>query len=196
MKNKGKLLVFMFTVIFLSSLVTLPAMKVKADSSEPIAYSSGLTLYSPVNTTYSSNVIECNGTFNDPRDFESSLNYSIDGNYQGSLPWTLNQNSINNPVAYTLDWSFQLPQLPKGSHQLSIGIEIDLFNSADTIINRTTWVNTVYFMISSSPSHAPSVITVNEQVLIIAAIAVLIALCIGLLRFRKHQKTRPNLNQD
>ena len=118
-----------------------------------IVFSSGLTLYSPVNTTYNSNVVECNGTFNCPKGVQSSLNYSIDGQYQGGLPWSLNPNSIPIPEYYTVNGSFQLPQLPNGSHQLSIGIDEELYSgniTADTLISQTTWVNTVYFTIDSS----------------------------------------------
>jgi hypothetical protein len=79
--RKRKILVFVFAVLFLVSLITLPSASVKADSNEPITFSSGLTLYSPVNTTYNSNVLECNGSFNCPKGVQCSLNYSIDGKY-------------------------------------------------------------------------------------------------------------------
>ena len=177
MNSSSQLLAFMFAVVLLASLVMLPAISVKADSNEPITFSSGLTLYSPVNTTYSSKVVECNGTFTGPRDYEIFLNYSIDGNYQGALPWTLNPNSLNNPATYTLEWSFQLPQLPKGSHQLSIGIEEQLFNSAGALINQTTWVNTVYFTIGSSqPPNVPefSLLAILPLIIAILSIAVIL----------------------
>src|SRR5208283_1868462 len=135
---------------------------VNADSNNPITFSSGLTLYSPVNTTYYSNIVECNGTFDCPKGVQSSLNYSIDGQYQGGLPWSLNPNSIPIPEYYTVNGSFQLPQLPNGSHQLSIGIDEELYSgniTADTLISQTTWVNTVYFTIDScqpTPTLAPT----------------------------------------
>ncbi len=186
MGSNSKLLAFMFAVILLASLVMIPAVSVKADSNEPLTFSSGLTLYSPVNTTYSSKVVECNGTFTGPRDYEIFLNYSIDGNYQGALPWTLNPASINNPSTYTLEWSFQLPQLPKGSHQLSIGIDEELFNSTGTLIDQTTRVNTVYFTTGSSqPPTVPelSLLAILPLIITVLSIAVI-------LRHRK--TTKPN----
>jgi hypothetical protein len=66
MNSSSKLFAFILAVVFLASLAVLPAMKVNADSREPVPFSSGLTLYSPVNTTYNSNVVECNGTFIGP----------------------------------------------------------------------------------------------------------------------------------
>ena len=48
------------------------------------------------------------------------------------------------PTYYTVDGSFQLPQLANGSHRLSIGIE------EGGPSNRTTWINTIYFTIGLS----------------------------------------------
>ena len=182
MNGCSKLFAFIFAVVFLTSLAMLPSMSVTADSSEPITFSSGLTLYSPVNTTYSSNVVECNGTFIGPIEYEMSLNYSIDGNYQGSLPWTLNQNSTNS-TTYTLDWSFQLPKLSAGTHQLSIGIERQLFTNAGALISQTTWVNTAYFTIS--PSQPTS--SILEFSLL--AVLLLILAVLFITAYLRHRKT-------
>jgi hypothetical protein len=191
--SKRKTLVFIFAAFFLVSLVTLPAASVKADSNEPITFSSGLTLYSPVNTTYSSNVLECNGSFNCPKGVPCSLNYSIDGKIQGGqggLPWNLDVNSMRIPTYYTIDGSFQLPQLPNGSHQLSIGIQ------EGGPSNRTTWVNTIFFTISVnqptptltstiSPSPTPSV---PEFSGLIIPLLLIITMTGGLLiYFKKHK---------
>jgi hypothetical protein len=172
MNSRSKLLIFMFAVVFLSSLIILPAMRVKADSTQPIAFSSGLTLYSPLNTTYSSTVLECNGTFVGPIEYEASLNYSIDGNYQGSLPWTLNQN-LTNSATYTLEWAFQLPQLTKGAHQLSIGVEEQLFSSAGVLEKQTTSVNTVGFTINRS-QPTPTVFEFSLVAILLLIVAVLL----------------------
>jgi hypothetical protein len=196
----------MFSVVFLASLVMLPVMRVGANSNEPITYSSGLTLYSPVNTTYSSSIIECNGTFDCPKGVQSSLNYSIDGKYQEGLPWKLDVNSIGNPDIYTIVGSFQLPQLSNGTHQLSIGIDEALYSQPvfdefgramikqPELINSTSWVNTVYFTIGSSqptptPSSAIGALIPAPMIAIIATVAVLVVTIISLLLFRRHRKT-------
>lgn len=168
MRNWRKL-VFFFPIVFIVSLVMFPAITVKADSNTPLSFSSGLTLYSPVNTTYNSNVVECNGTFNWPKPFQVSLNYSIDGEDQGALLWNLDVNSISIPDYSTIAGSFPLPQLSNGVHQLSVGIDEELFNNtgaAHELINQTSWVNTVYFTISASqptptltPTPIPTTIT-------------------------------------
>ncbi len=154
---------FTLFLILIIAMLSLTFLTVKADSNQPITFSSGLTLYSPINTTYNSNVVECNGTFNWPKPSQVSLNYSIDGEDQGALLWSLDVNSISIPEYSTIAGSFQLPQLPNGPHQLSVGIDEELYNntgSAHELINQTTWVNTVYFTISANqptPTPTPTV---------------------------------------
>ena len=181
MNSFGKVFAFVFAAFLLASSVIVPAVKVIADSNEPLAFSSGLTLYSPVNTTYSSNTLECNGTFVGPSEYEVSLNYSVDGKYQGYLPWTLNQNS-SNLATYTLDWSFKLPQLSKGPHQLNIGIEKQLYNSNATLTSQTTLVNTAYFTISPSQPISSAIEFSLLAILLVILVAIFVAVY---LRYRK-----------
>lgn len=182
MNSFSKVFAFAFVVLVIASLVMVPAAKVNADSSEPLTFSSGLTLYSPVNTTYSSNTLECNGTFVGPSEYEVSLNYSVDGNYQGYVPWTLNQNS-SSLATYTLDWSFQLPHLANGSHQLSIGIEKQLYNSNATLTSQKTLVNIAYFTISPSFQSIPTAIEVS-----LLAVVLLILVAILIVLYLRHRK--------
>jgi hypothetical protein len=157
---------------------------VKADSAEPISFSSGLTLYSPVNTTYSSNIVDCNCSFNYPRGAMLYFNYSIDGKYQDTVPLVLNPSSNASAPTGMADGVFQLPELLNGSHQLSIGIEEDLVNGAT--VNKTGWINSVYFVISSSqtsPTLTPILTptpTVPEfpSLIIVTIIAMMLALAI------------------
>ena len=182
-------------IIFLMQPITQVPVA-NADSNEPITFSSGLTLYSPLNKTYSSNVIECNGTFDSPKGVQSSLNYSIDGTDQGGLLWPLDANSITNPDIYTIDGTFQLPQLSDGSHQLSIGILEELLDNSDInspkLINFTSWVNTAYFSISTNqsinPTPTPTPIVPEFSWLMILPLLVFISLIAIMVRLRKHQK--------
>ena len=149
----------LLVIIFLMhTIAQVPGAK--ADSNQPLIFSSGLTLYSPVNTTYSSNVLECNGTFDSPKGVQSSLNYSLDGKEADGLPWKFDPNSIANIDSYTIDGSFQLPQLSDGTHQLSIGIleeQLDNFNiNSPSVINSTSTINTVYFSISTTQPSNPT----------------------------------------
>jgi len=142
---------------------------VQNSASQPFIFSSGLAITSPANKTYTSNVVECSGSFDCPKGYQSSLNYSTDGIDKGALPWKLDANSIANLDIYTIDGSFELPQLPDGSHQLSIGILEQLYDNSNVnsprLINSSSWINTVYFTIgtqstptaTSSPSPTPTV---------------------------------------
>jgi hypothetical protein len=87
--SRSKLLAFIFSVVFLASSVVLPAMRVKADSNEPIIFSSGLTVYSPVSTVYNSYSVFCNATLRVPYGYQSSLIYSIDGKVQNDSNFVL-----------------------------------------------------------------------------------------------------------
>lgn len=163
MNRKIIVSVLLVSILFVNSIAgTMLLILVFADSNEPVTFSSGLTLYSPVNTTYSSNVVECNGTFNWPKPYQLSLNYCIDGEDQGALLWSIDANTISIPEYTTMSGSFQLPQLSNGPHQLSIGIDEEWFNNTGTtreLISKTTWVNPVYFTIASSqptPTLSPT----------------------------------------
>jgi len=177
----GKFFAFLFVVVFLAFLVMFPALSVNADSSEPLSFSSGLSLYSPVNSTYSSKVVECNGTFVGPINYELTMNYSVDGKYQGYLPYVLNQNATNS-VTYMVNWSFQLPELSKGSHQLSIGIEQQLFTNGFTAVKQDTYVDTVYFTVSPSQP----ILSVSEVILL--AISFLIVAMLAVAMYLRHRK--------
>jgi hypothetical protein len=182
MSSRRKFLVFTFGVVLLAYLVMLSTMSVKADSNEPISFSSGLAVYSPLNTTYNSYSVLANVSLGVPYGMGSSgLNYSIDGKYQdginmhfpnySSLGWG---RSIPNysPSNYYLFGSFYLPPLPNGPHQISfeIGVEADNYtappSSSFQRINGTnnyvaTWVNTVSFTINSNdvfPTPTPTLI--------------------------------------
>ena len=154
-------------LILIIAMLSVPLLTVKADSYQPITFSSGLAVYSPLNTTYNSYSILVNVSFGCPYGIQSSVNYSIDGKYQdninmqyssGSEPWAVPNYSSSN---YYLFASFYSPPLPKGSHQISfeIGEEANNYtalpSSSFRRINGTnnyvaTWVNTVSFTINSN----------------------------------------------
>ncbi len=151
----------------------------------------GLTLYSPLNMTYSSSIVVCNGTFVCPKGFQSSLNYSIDGKYMDGLPWKLDPNSIFDPDIYIINGSFLLPQLSNGSHQLSIGVLEELLDNSNInsprLINSTSWINTIYFSISSSQPTNPTPTVPEFSILVILPLLVGMLFVALMLRHRKLQ---------
>lgn len=145
---------------------------VKADSNNPIVFSGGVTIYSPVNTTYYTNFLTLNLTCGCGAGLHFSLNFSIDMIYQG--PITLTFNITNGFQLISLGTELvHLPELPSGSHRLTVYEEAYLNDyhgagppgapfkptapgSADYV---ASWVDTVYFTIDSNASalgSAPS----------------------------------------
>jgi hypothetical protein len=75
-------------------------------SNNSVSFPDGLIVYSPINTTYSSNLLLCNVSFTCGAGIQCNLNYSLDGIFQGYIVG-----------------AFNLSQLSEGQHRLSIGIE-------------------------------------------------------------------------
>ena len=119
-------------------------------TNQSLTFSSGVTLYSPLNKTYTSNVVYCNGSFSCPTELLETLNYSLDEKYLGYLPWKLDMGSLGNPVT-NFNGSVSLPNLNDGSHKLSIGVKEELWDGTH-LVNTTTWVNTVYFTVITNQS--------------------------------------------
>ena len=107
---------------------------VKADSNNPIVMDGGVTLYSPINTTYYSNFLTLNLTFGCGSGLQCSLNYSVDNEYTGSIPLTINESGSQGFQMIIPETGLvQLPELSGGSHSLTIYVEADLndYNGAN-----------------------------------------------------------------
>jgi hypothetical protein len=142
---------------------------VKADSDNSIVFSGGVTIYSPVNATYHSNFLTLNLTCVCGSGLHISLNYDIDGKYQD--PITLEFNLTSGFHMIGLGTALvQLPELPSGSHRLTVYEEAYLYDyhgasppgapfkptapgSADYV---ASWVDTVYFAADSNASTLDS----------------------------------------
>ena len=116
----------------------------KADSNEHCTFASGLTLYSPLNKTYNSSLLQLNLTFESGAGFQGFLNYSIDGKYQGPIPLTFNSTTGFEMVGlgYGL---VQLPEFSNGPHVLTVNV--GFYNSSGYC---GSWVHTIYFTINAS----------------------------------------------
>jgi hypothetical protein len=161
-----KSVTLLLVLVFLTALCLIVPFPVKADSNSPIDFSGGVTMYSPVNTTYYINFLTLNLTCSCGAGLDFSLNYSIDGEYQG--PITLMFNSTYGFQLISLGTGLvQLPELPSGSHRLTVWEEAYLNDyhganppgapfkptapgSADYF---ASWVDIVYFMIDSNATQ-------------------------------------------
>lgn len=114
-------------------------------SGNAIAFPDGLTVYSPLNATYRSGILLCNVTFASSPGIQSSLNYSVDGVFQGYIIGAFNIG-------------FNLSQLSDGPHQLAIGIKEGF--SASPYPYDVSWfsrADTIYFSVdTSTPPASPS----------------------------------------
>jgi hypothetical protein len=157
-KTKYLIVVLAFTLL---SLLVSNLNFVTFAQTQPLMFSSGLAIYSPVNTTYKSTSLTLNLTYEAGLPY--SLNYSIDGIYQGPISLTFN-NSEGFHMTSTGVAVIQLPALSNGSHILTVNVEGYLNNyhganppgapfkkvspmSADYF---AFWANSVSFTIASS----------------------------------------------
>lgn len=138
---------------------------VKADSNNPIGNSGGLTIYSPVNTTYNSNFLSLRLSFGSGG-VPATINYSLDGKYSGPVPLFVNDTSTGFHIITNEDGFAELPELSDGSHQITITLVVEFTvysgnNPPGAPFKETTpgsgdwvakWVNTIDFSIDSSPS--------------------------------------------
>jgi hypothetical protein len=125
-----------FTLI-LAALLIVSAQPVKGDTVGPLRFKDGVTVYSPVNTTYNSRNILFNYTFAVGMGMHYSLNYMLDGNLAKPMPY-----SVINPqelhVVYLAIGQVQLPELSEGTHSLKISLQAtfgknDIRSYSDTI---------------------------------------------------------------
>lgn len=136
---------------------------VKADSTGAMLFAGGVTVYSPVNATYDSNFLTLNLTCGCGAGLQFSLNFTIDGAYEGTIPLMYNDTPGFQLIA-TETGTVQLPELSSGSHCLTIYEQATLNDyhganppgepfqptspgSADYV---ASWVDPIYFSIDSS----------------------------------------------
>jgi hypothetical protein len=153
--NRNTTLTLIFTIMLMVSF-SIQANSAKADSNEPIGFSSGLTLYSPLNKTYNSSLLQLNLTFESrAAGLQGFLNYSIDGKYQGPIPLTFNSFGLGYGLV-------QLPEFSNGPHVLTINVGF-YYNSDYS----GSYVHTIYFTINASEvisnSTTPSTPVIPEH---------------------------------
>jgi hypothetical protein len=167
--NKETATAIMLSCTLLISMIGITFNSVKADSNDPIVFSGGVTLYSPVNTTYHINSLTLNLTCGCGAGLHLFLNYDIDGKYQGPITLTFNLTPGFHIIGLG-SGLVQLPELPAGSHCLTIYEEAYLYDyygasppgppfkqtapgSADFV---ASWVDKVYFTIDSDRNTSES----------------------------------------
>ena len=143
--------------LLLSLLVMASYCHAKADSTDAVTFDSGVTVYSPVNTTYYNTNIVLNMSLYSAGvmgqlDPQISMNYSIDGLYNGSVH-LVSDGQLH--VATTGIGTANLPNLPEGSHTLTLyyyGL-----NQRSDYPKYLSYVNTLQFStVGKAPSLTPT----------------------------------------
>jgi len=164
--NPKKLMTASFLCL-LSFSVVVGVNIVKADSSSPMTFAGDITLISPVNETYSSNILTLNLNLT-CGGLPYVLTYSIDGTNEGTIPLTFSQS-----ISFLFQvetGTVQMPTLSNGSHKLTI-YEVAYLNnyhganppgapfqptSPGSDNYTCSWTNTIYFSINATTSSTLS----------------------------------------
>ncbi len=91
------------------------------DAIPPMRFTSGVTLYSPVNTTYSSKFLNLNLTAGVGLGSKCTITYGIDNKYHGTVP--LQEVYPGElPVINQVKGNVALPELTQGTHNLTLQV--------------------------------------------------------------------------
>jgi hypothetical protein len=171
--KKALLTAITISALLISSMVTACPHPVRADSTDFISFlDSGVTIFSPVNMTYNYRNLTLNLTLTVGYIHGEagiivtevpSMNYSIDGVYNGSvLLWVA---TTQTHMTIQGVGSVVLPELPDGSHYLTI--HLYGYNMQSFQPQFKSYVDTVYFSIDDpnsifiptpSPTQTPTVV--------------------------------------
>jgi hypothetical protein len=145
--GKKTVLPFLFVLVLFASLAANNQL-VKADSADFISFSSGVTIFSPLNRTYNSKFLTLNFTIACGWGIQYSLNYSVDGKYEGPMPYVI-KNPEELHVVYYGTGLVELPELSEGAHSLTVYLGTSVNNSHI----RPLYVDTVNFAIDLTPPN-------------------------------------------
>jgi hypothetical protein len=138
--------------LFSTLIISLAASinVIEADSKDAIYFSSGVTLFPPLNQTYKSKYLTLNFSIACGFGLRYSLSYDIDGIYEGLLPYVI-KNPEELHVVYYGYGAVKLPELSEGSHCLTLSLTV----SPSTNHVKPLYVDKVYFSIDSFIDSAP-----------------------------------------
>ncbi len=144
------------TALLISLVATACLCPVGADSTDSVMFDSGVTVFSPLNMTYHYSNLALNLSLYGAGimgglDPQISMNFSIDGLYNGSVPLRSNGeiHVVTSAVA-----TVNLPELPDGSHHLTI--YLFGLNQRNYEPKYLSYVNTIYFSTNNNPASSPA----------------------------------------
>jgi hypothetical protein len=111
--------VIIVLLVFSTVSVTQVHM-VEAESADYIQFYA-FTLYSPLNRTYNSRLLNLSLTFSAGLGIKYSLSYNIDEEHEGDIPFEI-ENPKELHVIYRANGYLMLPELSEGTHNLTINL--------------------------------------------------------------------------
>jgi len=152
MKKAGVITAKISLSIFLSFSLIVFGQPVKADSTAPINFpDTGVTFFSPVNTTYSTKFLNLTVRAAAPAgaNIKYTMQYGIDGQLLPAFPVKVKTAASWNPTG-DVDVNIALPELSEGSHSLTVKICYTIEGGP----NPPTFAmsNTMYFAIKTRTS--------------------------------------------
>ena len=119
--------------LILALLISLVAgvQTVKADSQTVSPFFSGINIISPSNSTYSSSLLTLNVSVTTlgGSNLKISMNYSLDGTYNQTIPVTIQYPTGNSFMLALHTGLANLPALPEGSHNITVYVEYEYPNN-------------------------------------------------------------------
>jgi hypothetical protein len=167
--KKSLFIAITISSLLISLIITAFPFTVRADSTGSLSFlDSALTIFSPLNTTYNNRNLILNVTvpiwsiMGMPNSV--SMNYSIDGTYNGQVPLRNITPPDSPPIATKAGIGagrVNLPELPDGSHYLTIylyGLNMENYQP-----QFKSYIYTVFFstddpnsIFSPTPSQTPT----------------------------------------
>lgn len=123
----------------------MPSVQDVAGSQTAYPLASGVQINSPSNRTYLSSTLtlDVGVTALVASNIQISMNYSLDGIYNGSIP--LNVHTRENSFQASITGEVDLPSLSYGSHSITVFVQHRINNEISHLDNRT-----VYFAVSDT----------------------------------------------
>jgi len=144
MNKKTVSAALLFSMIVISLVASVHI--VEADSTDAIHFYSGVTLFSPLNQTYTSRYLNLNFSVGCGWGIKYSLSYDLDGKYRGPMPFAI-KNPEELHVVYYGFGLVRLPKLSEGTHHLTVTLK----TSENSEHIKPLYVDTVYFSVDSTP---------------------------------------------
>jgi amino acid permease len=157
--KKGMKRIALVLTLILALLISLVAgvQTVKADSQTCSPFFSGINIISPSNNTYSSSLLTLNVSVTTlgGSNLKISMNYSLDGTYNQTIPVTIQYPTGNSFMLALHTGLVNLLALPEASHNITVYVEYEYPNNNKFVTPFPGTVtqfydSTVYFTIGTN----------------------------------------------